>query len=143
MSSKSDDTEVFDEKNEVVSEPSDRPPTDAEKRDAWSMLSSVDPVTGLKYSWLDAREVLVNEGVAKALPLLFDYYMEENPNMDPMINYHFACHHFSQEEMGLPANKSAKRRLELRIRKLLKKKNPTDSMKKFYGDNADVLLNDN
>ena len=132
--------EQFDEKLDEKEEHSDT----TTSREAWSLLSNVDPITNLKYSWLDIREVLMSDGPSKALPMIYDYYMEEGNRLDPYTNFLLACSHFTSEELGDPVTKSAKRRLELRLRKLLKKraKNPHESFNKFCRDNSDVL-NDN
>ena len=95
---------------------------DNEIRDVWSMFSDVDQVSGLKYSWLEIREVLMSEnGVAKALPLIFDYYCEQNNRMEPYINYSLACSHFTAEELGDVVTKSSQKRLLQRVKKLIQK----------------------
>ena len=95
---------------------------DNEIRDVWSMFSDVDQVSGLKYSWLEIREVLMSEnGVAKALPLIFEYYCEQNSRMDPYINYSLACSHFTAEELGDVITKSSQKRLLQRVKRLIQK----------------------
>jgi hypothetical protein len=37
------------------------PIPDDQIRDVWSMFSDVDQASGLKYSWLEIREVLMSE----------------------------------------------------------------------------------
>jgi hypothetical protein len=125
----------------------DEPPTpkatDAEKRDAWSLLSDIDPVSGLPYAWLDVREALMKDGPAQALGQIYDYYQERNPSMDSWMNYLLACSHFTKEELGDPVGKGARRRLELRIKKAMKKnKGPVQNYRQFYYENKDALLND-
>lgn len=98
------------------------PIPDDQIRDVWSMFSDVDQASGLKYSWLEIREVLMQEnGVAKALPLIFDYYCEQNNRMDPYINYSLACSHFTKEELGDVVTKSSQKRLLQRVKKLIQK----------------------
>lgn len=119
--------------------------TDEEKKDAWTLLmSDRDPDTGLKYTWLEIRDTLMNEGVAKALPLIFQYYLQEAKGFDPYSVYLLACSHFSKEELGDPANRNARRRLELKIRKLLKKEKNADKVNpfRFFAEHGSEILND-
>jgi hypothetical protein len=98
------------------------PIPDDQIRDVWSMFSDVDQASGLKYSWLEIREVLMSEnGVAKALPLIFEYYCEQNSRMDPYINYSLACSHFTAEELGDVITKSSQKRLLQRVKRLIQK----------------------
>lgn len=117
--------------------------TDDEKRDAWSLLSDIDPVTGIDYAWLDIREALMEQGPAKVLGQIYDYYQDRNPSMDSWMNYLLACSHFTKEELGDPIGKGARRRLELRIKKAVKKnKGPVQNYRQFYYENKDALLKD-
>ena len=98
------------------------PIPDDQIRDVWSMFDDTDQASGLKYSWLEIREVLMSEnGVAKALPLIFDYYCEQNSRMDPYINYALACSHFSKDDLGDIVTKSSQKRLLQRVKKLIQK----------------------
>lgn len=134
----------FDEKLNISDPPSAPMASDDEKRDAWSLLSDVEPSSGLAYAWLDIREALVEFGPAKALPMIFDYYCERNNAMDAYMNYLLACSHFTKEELGDPTTKGARRRLELRMKKVLKKnKGPVQNVKQFYYENGAELLKDN
>lgn len=140
-----DPSDIFDEKDEIKVPPAPKANdfTEDEKKNAWSLLSDRDPETGLKYTWLEIRETLVNDGVDKALPLIFEYYLREAKGFDPYSVYLLACSHFTKEELGDPINKGAKRRLELKIRRLLKKeKNAETNPFKFYREHADELLRD-
>ena len=127
MSDVSEPIESKEEKEDITSEM---------EREAWGLLSDVDPVTGLKYSWLDIREVLMTQGVASALPLMFEYYLDVNGAMDPYMNYMIACSHFTPEELGHPATKNARRRLQLKMRKLLAKKKDSDGLHRFMQENG-------
>jgi hypothetical protein len=92
-----------------------------ETRDAWSLFSDKDPVSGLSYDWLDIRETLMGiDGVAKALPMIFDYYCKINQRMDPFLNYSLACSHFTAEELGDKVTRSSQKRLMQRVKKLIK-----------------------
>ena len=114
-----------------------------DKRDAWSLLSDIDPASGLPYAWLDILEELTEGGPAKALPMIYEYYMERNPNMDSYMNYLLACSHFTKEELGDPTTKGARRRLELRIKKAIKKnKGPIQNFRQFYHEHGAELLKD-
>ena len=141
-----DPSDTFDEKEENKVPAAPRAMfTDDEKKDAWSLLSERDPDTGLKYTWLEVRETLINEGVAKGLPKLFEYYLTESKGMfDPYTVYLLTCSHFTPAELGDPVNKGARRRLELRLRKLIKQQEKkTDNVFKFYADHGSEILNDN
>jgi hypothetical protein len=117
--------------------------SDEQKRDAWSLMSDVDPESGLPYAWLDIREALIEGGPAKALPMIFDYYCERNPYMDSYTNYLLACSHFTKEELEMPNSKGARRRLELRIKKAVKKnKGPIQNYRQFYYEHAGELSRD-
>ena len=133
----------YDEKLNI-SEPQTPMATDDEKRDAWSLLSDIDPVTGIDYAWLDIREALMEGGPAKALGLIYDYYQDRNPSMDSYMNFLLALSHFSKQELGDPVTKGARRRLELRIKKAMKKqKGPVQNVKQWYYEHGTELLNDN
>ena len=137
------DPQEFDEKLNIDVPQAPRASED-EKRDAWSLLSDVDPVSGLPYAWLDVREALMEGGPAKALPHIYAYYQERNPQMDSYMNYLLACSHFTKEELGDPTTKGARRRLELRIKKALKKnKGPVQNVRQFYYENGAELMRDN
>ena len=132
----------FDEKLDL-GVPSAPKASDQEKRDAWQLLSDTDPTTGLPYAWLDILEVLTEGGPAKALPLIFSYYQERNPGMDDYMLYLLACSHFTKEELGDPVTKGARRRLELRIKKAVKKnKGPVSNFRQFYAEHREELLKD-
>jgi hypothetical protein len=132
----------FDEKMDLSDVPQAPKASDDEKRDAWSLLSDVDPVSGLPYAWLDIREALMEGGPAKGLPMIFDYYCERNPSMDAYTNYLLACSHFTTEELEMPTSKGARRRLELRIKKAVKKHKGPMNINKFYYENGAELLKD-
>ena len=128
----------FDEKMNLAPKASDE-----EKRDAWSLLSDVDPASGMPYAWLDILEVLAEGGPAKALPHIYDYYCEINPLMDSYMNYLLACSHFTKEELGDPVTKGARRRLELRLKKAVKKnKGPVQNIRQFYHEHGAEILKD-
>lgn len=135
----------FDEKDEASDKnvPS-TPLSKDEEVDAWKLLSDKDPVTGLSYDWLEIRRVLMEEGVAKALPLMMDYYVEQSKGkFDPYMCYMLATSHFTKEELELPSTRAARRSLELKIRKLLKKEKKTQPTRQFlYEHGAELLKKD-
>ena len=96
--------------------------TNEETRDAWSLFSDKDPVSGLSYDWIDIRDTLMSgtDGVAKALPMIFDYYCKINQKMDPFLNNSLACSHFTAEELGDKVTRSSQKRLMQRVKKLIK-----------------------
>ena len=114
--------------------------TDEEKREAYLLLSDKDPITGLSYDWLDIRDVLCSEGCGKALPMIFEYYQQVNPRMDAYLNYMITCSHFDDEEMGLPATRTARKRLALKVKKLMKTKPSTQSVRQMYHQHGEELL---
>ena len=132
----------FDEKLNICDVLQAPRASEDEKRDAWSLLSDVEPASGLSYAWLDIREALMEGGPAKGLPLIFDYYCEHNPSMDTYMNFLLACSHFTKEELEMPTTKGARRRLELKMKKLMKKQKGPINHRQFYYENGAELLKD-
>jgi hypothetical protein len=118
--------------------------TDAEKefqREACSFLTTVDPETGLDYAWLDIRKRLVDgEPPVSVLPAIFEYYEEKNNRCDSWINYQLACSHFSKEEIGDPKNRWERKKLEAKVKKLMKMRTakPGQSIHQFLAENAEI-----
>lgn len=126
---------------ETKEERKDIPLTEEQIKEAWSLLSDKDPETGLTYDWLTIRDVLMNEGVAKGLPMIFEYYNTVNTRMDPYINYMLACSHFTSEELGDPQTRTARKKLQQQVKKLIKKRaeHPHENIFKFYNEHATNL----
>jgi len=110
-------------------------------RDVWNLMSNTDPETGLDFAWLDIVDRL-KEGVkaVDVLPSIFDYYQEKNPTMDSWLNYCLACSHFEKDDLEGPSNRSARRRLEARVKKLMKvrSKQQHKNIHQFMYDNQNV-----
>lgn len=120
--------------------------TEAQKefnREACSLLSTVDPETGLEYAWLDIRKRLCDgEPPVEVLPAIFEYYEEKNNKCDSWINYQLACSHFQPDEIGGPKNRFERKKLEAKIKKLMKLrlKKPAQAMNQFLAENANVSI---
>jgi hypothetical protein len=111
-------------------------------RDCFSLLSTVDPESGLDFAWLDIRDRLCNgEKPIDVLPAIFYYYEEKNPRMDHWLNYLLACNHFTKEEIGGPQHRQARKRLEAAVKKLMKGKaqKPGMNMHQYLYENKDTL----
>ena len=114
---------------------------ESDYKDAFAMLSTVDPETGLDYSWLEIRERLSNgEQPINILPYIFDYYQEKNCYMDAWSNYLLACSHFDPIDLGGPKNRSARKLLELKVKKLVKAraKDTHSNIHQFMFKNRDI-----
>lgn len=83
------------------------------------VVRSVD-ADGVPYSFYPVREALCKEGPA-AMPILFEWYNDNNPHFDPWINYLLTLSHFTKEELGLKPNRATRKALELKVKKLMKK----------------------
>jgi hypothetical protein len=75
---------------------------------------------GVPYSFYPVRDALCKEGPA-AMPILFEWYNENNQQFDPWINFLLTLSHFSEQEMGLKPNRATRKALELKVKKLMKK----------------------
>lgn len=103
-------------------------------REAMSILSSKDPVTGLEYDWLNIRDRLCNGDLPGAvLPDIFNYYCEQNPKMDLWMNYLLSCSHFTKEELDGSQNRNGRKKLEQSVKKMLtaRSKNPHQNIREF------------
>ena len=112
-------------------------------RDVFKLLSDTDPETGLKFDWIDIRDQLVNgASPGDVLPLIFDYYMEHNPRMDAWCNYLLACSHFTHDELNGHQNRTARRKLEVKVKKLLKARSrkPHQEINQFMYENRNLNL---
>lgn len=110
-------------------------------KDIWSIVSDKDPETGLPLSWLEVRDYLVEHGAAKGLHKVFEWYLERMPELDPWCVYLISCSHFTEEELeGTPINRNYKRRLEMKVKKLLKVRAQDSSSHTldFYRKNAHI-----
>lgn len=111
-----------------------------EDKEIWKILSNEDPDTGLPIDWIEARDYLIEHGPGKALEKFFDYYELHNPRMDSWCNYLLACSHFTAEELDGQQNRAYRRRLEIKVKKLLKKRQ-TDKhvpMHQFLYENQQI-----
>jgi hypothetical protein len=59
------------------------------------------------------------------------------------MNYLLACSHFTKEELGDPTTRTARRRLELKLRKAVKKQKGAMNVRQFYHEHGAELLKDN
>jgi hypothetical protein len=112
-------------------------------RDVFKLLSDTDPDTGLKFDWIDIRDQLINgASPGDVLPLIFDYYMQHNQKMDAWCNYLLACSHFTHQELNGNQNRAARRKLELKVKKLLKARslNPHQQINQFMYENRNLNL---
>ena len=117
VESKKDDTVQYDEKQEAT------PEKIKFDNELWSIVSNVDPVSGLNLDWLEVREYLCEHGAGKGLEKVFSYYEQHNPYMGSWENFLLACSHFSLEDLeGCAINRRYRRNLELKIKKLIKKR---------------------
>ena len=113
MSEKVENTESVESKNEAT----------PNKMDIWKTFNNIDPETGLDYEFLEVRDYLCENGPAKGLEKLFDYYLTKFTRMDPWSVYLLTCSHFTSEELeGEKNNRSYRRRLEAKVMKLMKKR---------------------
>ena len=111
--------------------------------DLWKMFKNVDPDTGLDLDWLEVRDYLCEHGAAKGLEKVFDYYQMKNPRMEAYVNYLLACSHFTEEELeGTPINRAYRRRLETKVKKLLKKRESDKHtpIHQFLHDNKNIQV---
>ena len=94
-----------------------------DKFDLWKISTDIDPETGLDWDFLQIREYICENGPAKGLEPLYEYYINKFHKLDPWSVYLLTCSHFSMEELeGTPINRSYRRRLEANVKKLMKKR---------------------
>ena len=96
--------------------------------EALSLISETDK-NGIPWEWYAVRDNMNKMGV-KALPLIFDYYQAQNKNFDPWTNYLLSCSYFTDKELNFPCNRSDRRKLEDKVKKMMKKlpKNKRESL---------------
>jgi hypothetical protein len=85
---------------------------------------------GIPWKWYYVVEQMEQDGPG-ALDLLFEYYQEFNSHFDPWLNYLLACSYFSDRELNFPENRRARRYLEQKVQKLLKKCKKDISINEF------------
>ena len=112
-----------------------------DKFDLWKISSDIDPETGLDYDFLQVREYICENGPAKGLEPLYEYYLSKFHKLDPWSVYLLACSHFTMEDLeGTPINRSYRRRLEAKVKKLMKlrEKDKTTPFNEFLYKNKNV-----
>jgi hypothetical protein len=111
-------------------------------RDVFSLISDVDPETGLSFAWLDIRQKLM-DGVppGDVLVDIFEYYQEKNPKMDAWLNFQLALSMFTKEELDGPMNRNGRKKLEQAVKKLIAKrsKKPMQEMNQFMFENQGLF----
>ena len=88
------------------------------------LVNDSDP-SGIPWDWHIVRDLMMKYGV-QSLPAVFAYYQEFNPHFDPWCNYLLSISYFTEEELNFPTNRSMRRNLELKVRKLMKKHKKDD-----------------
>ena len=113
----SENSEAIESKNEVDS----KQEVELDIFDLWKISSDVDPETGLDWDFIQIREYICQHGPAKGLEPLYEYYLNKFHKLDAWSVYLLACSHFTLEELeGTPINRSYRRRLEQKVKKLMK-----------------------
>ena len=109
------------------------------KYDLMRMMSDYDLETGLSYDWLEVRDSLMILGV-KGLPLVFDYY-ESHSQFDSWTNFLISCSHFTDFELDLNGNRSMRRIMMSKVKKLLSKrsKDSNKNIHQFLRENKSIL----
>lgn len=116
-------------------------PTEQILQLAYSMFDNKDVETGLSMDWITIREKLCNGvSVGEVLPLIFDYYEHNNEKMNSWMNYLLSCSHFTKEELDGTHNRSSRRQLEMKVKKLMKmrKQNTSQNINQFLYNNKDI-----
>jgi hypothetical protein len=109
------------------------------KYDLLRMMNDYDE-NGVSYDWLEVRDELCIHGV-KALPLVFDYYQNHSNNFDSWTNFLFACSHFTDAELDLGGNRSMRRIMTMKLKKLLalRSKNQNQNIHQFLRENKKII----
>ena len=133
----SENVENTENKNEVDS----KHEQEHNKFDLWKISSDIDPETGLDYDFLQVREYICENGPAKGLEPLYEYYLNKFHKLDPWSVYLLACSHFTMEDLeGTAINRSYRRRLEAKVKKLMKlrEKDKTTPFNEFLYENKNI-----